>query len=393
MGRPIYMDYHATTPVDRRVLDAMLPFFNDNFGNPASRNHPFGWDAEAAVEASREQVAKLFGARPKEIVFTAGASESNNLAIKGVLEAQRQKGNHVVTCATEHRSVIDTCRSLEKKGLARATVLPVDRYGVVDPQALDAAIGPETVLVSIMFANNEIGTIHPVKQIGEITRRRGVFFHTDATQAVGKIRVDVDEMGIDLLSLSGHKIYGPKGVGALYVRSKEPRVRLAPVVEGGGQERGLRSGTLNVPGIVGLGAACEIAAAEMAEEATRLGALRDRLHRSLTDLDHVTLNGHPTVRLPGNLNLSFGFVEAESLLMALNREIALSSGSACSSATLEPSYVLRALGLGDEIAMSSIRFGLGRFTTAEEVDVVASRVAAEVRRLRRLSPGYAARAS
>jgi cysteine desulfurase len=332
----------------------------------------------------------LFGARGKEIVFTAGASESNNLAIKGILEAQREKGNHVVTCATEHRSVIDTCRSLERRGLARVTVLPVDRQGRVDPVAVESALTPQTVLVSIMFANNEVGTIHPIAEIGRITRRRGVPFHTDATQAVGKIPVDVDAMGIDLLSLSAHKIYGPKGAGALYVRSKDPRIRLAPVVEGGGQERGLRSGTLNVPGIVGLGKACEIARQVMAEEATRLRALRDQLHRAITaELDRVTLSGHPTERLPGNLNLSFAFVEAESLLMALNREIALSTGSACSSATLEPSYVLKALGQGDEIARSSIRFGLGRFTTAEEVDTVAHRVITEVRRLRGLSLEYA----
>jgi cysteine desulfurase len=390
MRRPIYMDYHATTPVDPAVLQSMLPFFNENFGNPASRNHAFGWDAESAVEKSREQVAALFGARGKEIVFTAGASESNNLAIKGVLESQRDKGNHVITCATEHRSVLDTCRSLERRGLARVTVLPVDRQGRVDPAAVEAAVTPQTVLVSIMFANNEIGTIHAIADIGRITKKRGVAFHSDATQAVGKIPVDVDAMGIDLLSLSAHKIYGPKGAGALYVRAKDRRVRLAPVIEGGGQERGLRSGTLNVPGIVGLGKACEIAREVMAEEATRLRALRDQLHESITGaIDRVTLNGHPTERLPGNLNLSFAFVEAESLIMALNREIALSTGSACSSATLEPSYVLRALGQGDDIAHSSIRFGLGRFTTTEEVDTVAKRVVAEVRRLRGLSVQYA----
>ena len=390
MARPIYMDYHATTPVDPRVLEAMLPFFNEKFGNAASRNHPFGWEAEASVEEAREQVARVFGARAKELTFTAGASESNNLALKGVLDFHRDKGNHVVTCATEHRSVIDTCRSLERKGVARVTVLPVDRHGKVDPQAVDEAITPETLLVSIMFANNEIGTIHPIAEIGKIAKRRGVLFHCDATQAVGKIPVDVEPMGIDLLSLSAHKIYGPKGVGALFVRSKGPRVRLAPVVEGGGQERGLRSGTVNVAGVVGLGRACEIASKVMSEEASRLTTLRDRLAKTLTsELDRVTLNGHPTDRLPGNLNLSFAFVEAESLLMALNREIALSSGSACSSATLEPSYVLKALGQGDEIARSSIRFGLGRFTTAEEVDTVAARVLAEVRRLRGISVEYA----
>jgi len=386
MSRPIYMDYHATTPVDPAVLDAMLPFFKDNFGNPASRNHSVGWNAESAVEAAREQVAKILGASAKEITFTAGASESNNLAIKGVLEFHRDKGNHLVTGATEHRSVIDTCRSLERKGLARVTVVPVDRHGRVDPAAVEAALTPQTVLVSLMLANNEIGTIHPLAEIGRIAKRRGVLFHSDATQGVGKIPVDVDAIGIDLLSLSAHKICGPKGVGALYLRSKNPRVRIAPLIEGGGQERGLRSGTLNVPGIVGLGRACEVAGAVMAEESERLAALRDRLQRVLTEeLDNVTLNGHPSERLPGNLNLSFGYVEAESLLMALNREIALSTGSACSSATLEPSYVLKALGQGDEIAHSSIRFGLGRFTTAEEVDTVARRVIAEVRRLRKLS--------
>jgi cysteine desulfurase len=387
---PIYMDYHATTPVDARVLDAMLPFFKEKFGNPASRNHPFGWQAEAAVDASREQVARLFGARGKEIVFTAGATESNNLALKGVLEFHREKGCHIVTCATEHRSVIDTSRSLERRGLAKVTVLPVDRYGQVDPDAVDRAITTETVLVSIMIANNEVGTIHPVAEIGKVTKRRGVLFHTDATQAVGKIPVDVERMGIDLLSLSAHKICGPKGVGALYVRSREPRVRLAPLIEGGGQERGLRSGTLNMPGIVGLGRACEIAREVMTEEATRLAALRDKLERRLTEeLDRVTLNGHPEQRLPGNLNMSFAYVEAESLLMALNREVALSTGSACSSATLEPSYVLKALGKGDEISHSSIRFGLGRFTTDEEVETVASRVIAEVHRLRAMSAQYA----
>jgi cysteine desulfurase len=395
MSRPIYMDYHATTPVDAAVLEVMLPFFKENFGNAASRNHLFGWDAESAVEAAREQVAKLIGASAKEITFTGGASESNNLAIKGVLESYRDKGNHLVTCATEHRSVIDTCRSLARKGMARLTVLPVDRYGRVDPAAVEAALTPETVLVSVMLANNEIGTIHPLAEIGQIAKRRGVLLHSDATQGVGKILVDVDSMAIDLLSLSAHKICGPKGVGALYLRSKNPRVRIDPLVEGGGQERGLRSGTLNVPGIVGLGKACEVAGAVMAEEGKRLASLRDGLQRVLTtELDHVTLNGHPTERLPGNLNLSFGYVEAESLLMALNREIALSTGSACSSATLEPSYVLKALGQGDEIAHSSIRFGLGRFNTAEEVDTVAKRVIAEVRRLRKLSVDYAvARAS
>jgi cysteine desulfurase len=388
------MDYHATTPVDPRVLEAMSAFFNENFGNAASRNHPYGWAADEAVETAREEVAKAIGAVAKEIVFTGGASESNNLAIKGILEAEREKGNHVVTCATEHRSVIDTCRSLEKKGLATVTVVPVDGSGRVDPTAISAAIHPKTVLVSVMFANNEIGTIHPVAEIAKIANARGVKFHTDATQAVGKIPVDVDALGIDMLSLTAHKMYGPKGTGALYVRSK-PRVRIAPLIEGGGQERGLRSGTLNVPGIVGLGKACEIARSEYVEEAKRIGALRDRLYGAIArDLDRVVLNGHPTERLPGNLNLSFGFIEAESLIMAINRDVAVSTGSACSSATLEPSYVLRALGRGDDLARSSIRFGLGRFSTEAEVDTVAARVVAEVRRLRSLSADYAiARAS
>ena len=389
MTRPIYMDYHATTPVDPGVLEAMLPFFQENFGNAASRNHPYGWEAEAAVERSREQIARLINARGKEIVFTSGATESNNLVLKGVLDFHRGKGNHLITCATEHRSVVDASRALEKRGAAQVTVLPVDRYGMVDPDAVRKAITPQTVLISIMFANNEIGTIHPVREIGKIAKERGILFHSDATQAVAKIPVDVEAIGIDLLSLSAHKIYGPKGVGALYARSKEPRVRLSPLIEGGGQERGMRSGTLNVPGIVGLGKACEIASAVMAEEAERLTALRERLRqRIVAELDHVVLNGHPTERLPGNLNLSFGFVEAESLLMALNREVALSSGSACSSATLEPSYVLKAIGAGDEFAHSSIRFGLGRFTSAEEVETVSGRVAAEVRRLRGMSPQY-----
>jgi cysteine desulfurase len=389
MTRPIYMDYHATTPVDPAVLEVMLPFFKENFGNAASRNHPYGWEAEAAVDRSREQVAKLINAKGKEIAFTGGATESNNLVIKGVLDFHKNKGNHLITCATEHRSVVDTCKALEKKGLAQLTVLPVDGYGRVDPDAVSRAITPRTVLISIMFANNEIGTIHPIREIGRIARERGILFHSDATQAVGKIPVDVEVVGIDLLSLSAHKMYGPKGVGALYIRSKEPRVRLSPLIEGGGQERGMRSGTLNVPGIVGLGKACEIAAAVMAEEGERLVELRERLRQGIMGtLDRVVLNGHPTERLPGNLNLSFAYVEAESLLMALNREVALSSGSACSSATLEPSYVLKATGAGEELAHSSIRFGLGRFTTAEEVDTVTARVVDEVGRLRGMSPQY-----
>lgn len=390
MKRPVYMDCHATTPVDPRVVEAMLPFFSETFGNAASRSHPYGWTAEAAVDKAREQIARLVNGRSKEIVFTAGATESNNLVLKGVLEFYRDKGNHIVTAATEHRSVVDTARALEKRGLARVTVLRVDRHGFVDPEDVGKAITDETVLVSIMAANNEVGTIQPLAPIGRIVREKGVLFHSDATQAVGKVPVDVEAMKIDLLSLSAHKLYGPKGVGALYVRSQGPRVRLAPLLEGGGQERGLRSGTLNVPGIVGLGRACELCGEVMAEEAERLGRLRERLCEGIMgQLDQTCMNGHPTQRLPGNLNLSFAWVEAESLLMALNEDVALSSGSACTSATLEPSYVLKAIGVPDELAHGSIRFGLGRFNTAEEVEFVIERAVAEVRRLRALSPFYA----
>jgi cysteine desulfurase len=374
MTRVIYMDNHATTPVDPRVLEAMLPFFGEKFGNAASRSHAFGWEAEEAVDAARTRTAKLIGAKPKEILFTSGATESNNLALKGVLELAIERGNHIVTVV----------------GRARVTYLPVDREGAIDPDDVRKAIDDKTVLVSVMLANNEIGTIHPLAEIGRITRERGVLLHSDATQAVGKIPVDVEAMGIDLLSLSAHKLYGPKGSGALYARSREPRVRLAPQLHGGGHERGMRSGTLNVPGIVGLGKACEIAGAEMGRERETLLALRERLHRAIArELDGVRLNGHPTRRLDGNLNLSFSYVDGESLLVGLN-DVAVSSGSACTSATLQPSHVLRALGIGDELAESAIRFGIGRFNTAEEVDHVAGRVVAEVRRLRALSAGHAA---
>lgn len=387
-ARSIYMDNHATTPLDPRVLDTMLPYFKEKFGNAASRNHRYGWEAEAGVERAREQIAQLIGAKPKEIIFTSGATESDNLAIKGVLEFYREKGNHIVTVVTEHKAVLDTCRALERKGLATVTYLPVDRYGWIDLDDLRHAITDRTVLISIMHANNEVGTIHPIAAIGKIAKEKGVLFHTDATQAVGKIPVDVETMGIDLMSFTAHKLYGPKGCGALYVRSKGPRVRLAPQIDGGGHERGLRSGTLNVPGIVGFGAACEIARKEMHEEAARLRALRDRLYRGLTSqLDEVYLNGHPTERLPANLNVSFAYVEGESLLMGL-KEVAVSSGSACTSATLEPSYVLKALGVGEELAHTSIRFGLGRFNTEEEVEYVIERVVEEVRRLREMSPLY-----
>jgi cysteine desulfurase len=389
MKRPIYMDNHATTPMDPRVLETMLPYFTEKFGNAASRNHPFGWEAEEAVDTAREQIASLIGAKGKEIIFTSGATESDNLAIKGVIEFYKEKGNHVITCVTEHKAVLDTCKALERQGKATVTYLPVDRYGMVSPDDVRQAITDKTILISIMYANNEIGTIQPIKEIGKIAKEKGVLFHCDATQGVCKIPVNVDQDGIDLLSMTGHKIYGPKGCGALYVRSKGPRVRLTPMMDGGGHERGMRSGTLNVPGIVGFGKACELCGKEMETEAARLIALRTRLYEGLTkELEDVHLNGHPTMRLPGNLNLSFSYVEGESFLMGLNKEIALSSGSACTSATLEPSYVLKALGVGDELAHTSIRFGLGRFNTEEEVDYVIGRVVEVTKRLRDLSPLY-----
>jgi cysteine desulfurase len=385
--RPVYLDYHATTPVDPRVLAEMLPYFSERFGNPASRSHRFGWEAERAVDEARERIARLVNARSREIVFTSGATESDNLAIKGVLEFHGSRGRHIVTAATEHKAVLDTCRNLAKKGLAEVTVLRVDRHGRVDPDDVRRAITPKTVLVTIMAANNEIGTLQPVAEIGRITRERGVLFHTDAAQALGKVRIDVEAMGIDLMSVTAHKLYGPKGIGALYVRSQGPRVRLTAQMDGGGHERGLRSGTLNVPAIVGFGKACEIAATEMEPEAERLRRLRDRLEKTLFEsLDELWRNGHPTERLAGNSNVTFSHVEGESLLLGLADDVALSSGSACTSATLEPSHVLRAIGLTEEQAHSSIRFGLGRFTTEEEVVFVAERVVAEVRRLRRSSP-------
>ena len=385
------MDYQATTPVDERVLEAMLPYFAVKFGNSASRSHSFGWEAEEGVDRARRQVAALLGAEPKEIIFTSGATESDNLAIRGVLAFHRDKGNHVVTVATEHKAVLDPLKSLERAGEARVTRLKPGRTGLVDPDDVARAITAETVLVTVMHANNEIGVIQPIGAIGCVARDAGVLFHCDAAQSVGKLPIDVEAMSIDLLSLSAHKLYGPKGSGALYVRARNPRVRLTPLVEGGGQERGMRSGTLNVPGIVGLGAACELAGAEMSEEAARTLALRERLRSLLlSELDEVTVNGHLEQRLPANLNVSFGYVEGESLLMGL-KDVALSSGSACSSASLEPSHVLRAIGVGNELAHSSIRFGIGRYTTEDEVDYVADRVVKEVRRLRRLSPLYSAR--
>jgi len=389
MKRPIYMDNQATTPMDPRVLEAMLPYFTEKFGNAASRTHPFGWEAEEAVERAREQIARLINAKSKEVIFTSGATESDNLAIKGVVEFYKDKGNHVITCVTEHNAVLDTCKVLERAGKATVTYLPVDRYGMVDPDAVCNAITDQTVLISIMYANNEIGTIHPIREIGTIAKEEEVLFHCDATQGVGKVPVDVERDGIDLLSMSGHKVYGPKGCGALYVRSKGPRVRLTPQIDGGGHERGMRSGTLNVPGIVGFGKACELCGQELESEAARLIALRTRLYEGLTTrLEEVHLNGHPTQRLPGNLNLSFAYVEGESFLLGLNQEVALSSGSACTSATLEPSHVLKALGIGEELAHASIRFGLGRFNTEEEVDYVIERVVEVTRRLRQLSPLY-----
>ncbi len=384
---PIYMDYHATTPVDPRVLDAMLPFFTQNFGNAASRNHAFGWTAEEAVENARAQIARLVGASPKEIIFTSGATESNNLAIKGVAEMYREKGNHIITQVTEHKAVLDTCKRLEKSG-CEVTYLPVEKDGRVSLDDLRRAITPKTILISIMYANNEIGVVQPIAEIGMIAKEKGVFFHVDGVQAVGKIPVDVQKDNIDLLSISAHKLYGPKGVGALYVRRRNPRVQLAAIIDGGGHERGMRSGTLNVTGIVGFGKACELCQNEMAEESERLRSLRDRLKDIFFGkLDEIFINGSMTHRLPHNMNISFAYVEGESLLMGIN-DVAVSSGSACTSATLEPSYVLKALGVGEDLAHTSIRFGLGRFTTQEEVDYVAERVIETVVRLRELSPLY-----
>jgi cysteine desulfurase len=387
MKTPIYMDYHATTPVDPRVLQAMLPFFTEQFGNAASRNHSFGWEAERAVEKARQQIADLIGASPKEIVFTSGATESDNLAIKGVAEMYAERGDHIITVVTEHKAVLDTCKRLEKHG-CRTTFLPVGKDGLIDLDQLRATITDRTVLISVMAANNEVGVLQPIREIGRIAKERGVLFHSDATQAIGKVPVHVIEDNIDLMSISAHKMYGPKGIGALYVRRKNPRVQLTAQMDGGGHERGMRSGTLNVTGIVGLGEACEIAQREMAEESARLKTLRDRLKARLeAALDDVYVNGSMEHRLPNNLNMSFAYVEGESLLMGI-KDIAVSSGSACTSASLEPSYVLRALGIGDDLAHTSIRFGLGRFNTEEEVDYVADRVIETVRKLRELSPLY-----
>ena len=384
---PIYMDNHATTQVDPRVLNAMLPYFHEKFGNAASRNHSFGWAAEEAVESARAQLARLINAAPKEIIFTSGATESNNLAIKGVAEMYREKGNHIITQVTEHKAVLDSCKRLEKYGY-HVTYLPVGKDGRVDPDDLRRAITPKTILIAIMYANNEIGVIQPIEEIGKIAKEKCVLFLTDAVQAVGKVPVDVNKENIDLLAMSGHKIYGPKGCGALYVRRRNPRVQLTALIDGGGHERGMRSGTLNVPGVVGFGKAAEICQSEMAEEGRRLGMLRDRLKEGIfSGLDGVYVNGSLTHRLPNNLNLSFAYAEGESLLMGIN-DVAVSSGSACTSAKMEPSYVLKALGVNEELAHSSIRFGLGRFNTQEEVEYVIQRVIEVVSRLREISPLY-----
>ncbi len=384
MELPIYLDNNATTPLDPRVLEAMLPYFTNKFGNAASRNHAFGWVAEEGVDYAREQVAKLIGCTEKEIIFTSGATEADNLGIKGVFEMYAEKGNHIITATTEHKAVLDTCKHLEKQG-ARVTYLKVKEDGLIDLAELEAAMTPETILVTIMYGNNEIGVIQPIKEIAAIAHKHGALFFTDATQAVGKIPVDVNADGIDLMAFSAHKMYGPKGVGALYVRRKNPRVKVTSQMDGGGHERGMRSGTLNVPGIVGLGKACELCRLEMTEEATRLSALRDKLEASLTTMEESYVNGNAQYRLPHVANISFKYVEGEGLMMAM-KDLAVSSGSACTSASLEPSYVLKSLGLSDDLAHSSIRFGLGRFTTAEEIDYAIENTKKAVNHLRDLSP-------
>jgi len=387
MKLPIYMDNHATTPLDPRVLDAMMPYLTDKFGNAASRNHQFGWDAEAAVEDARKQIALLIGADTREIVFTSGATESDNLALKGVAGMYREKGDHIITCVTEHKAILDSCKHLEKEG-CRVTFLPVNDKGFVSLDDVRNAITEKTILISIMTANNEVGVVQDIKEIGKIARERGVLFHTDAVQAVGKIPFNVNAMNVDMASLSAHKMYGPKGVGALYVRRRNPRVLLTPIIDGGGHERGMRSGTLNVPGIAGFGKAAQIAREDLDKEISEMFRMRERLRTTLErELDEVYINGDLEKRLPGNLNMSFAYVEGESLLMGIH-DIAVSSGSACTSASLEPSYVLKALGVGEDLAHTSIRFGIGRFNTDEEVDYVANRVIETVRRLRELSPLY-----
>jgi cysteine desulfurase len=385
--RPIYMDYNATTPCDPKVVEAMLPYFSEKFGNPASRSHSYGWEAEEAVSKARRQVADLIGAGPKEIVFTSGATESDNLAIKGIAQMYGEKGKHVISCITEHKAVLDSCKRLETWGY-EVTFLPVDSKGRIDLEELKNSIRDDTILVSLMAANNETGTLHPIEKIGEITKERGVLFHCDATQAIGKIHIDVDKAKIDLLSLSAHKIYGPKGVGALYVRRRNPRVRLVAQIDGGGHERGMRSGTLAVSQIVGLGEACALLQGNMEKEIQHVRELRDRLENSIMDqLDYVFINGDPEYRLPSMTNLSFAYVEGESLIMGM-KDLAVSSGSACTSASLEPSYVLKAAGVEDELAHSSIRFSLGRFSQKEEIDIAVNQVVAAVQRLREMSPLY-----
>jgi len=382
---PIYLDNNSTTPMDPRVLETMIPFFTEQFGNAASRNHPFGWEAEEAVDYAREQVAKLIGADPKEIIFTSGATEGDNLGIKGVYEMYASKGNHIITCTTEHKAVLDTCKHIEQLG-GEVTYLPVAANGLIDLTALEAAIKPTTILIAIMYANNEIGVVQPVKEISTIAKKHGVLFFSDAVQAVGKIPVDVNADGIDIMAFTAHKMYGPKGIGALYVRRKNPRVKVTAQMDGGGHERGMRSGTLNVPGIVGFGKACELARLEMAADAERLSKLRDKLEVALTQIDESYVNGSTEHRLPHVANISFKYVEGEGLMMGFNKTIALSSGSACTSASLEPSYVLKALGLGDDLAHSSLRFGLGRFTTDEQIDYTIKAVTDTVLKLREMSP-------
>ncbi len=382
---PIYLDHNATTPCDPRVVDAMIPYFTNAFGNAASRNHQFGWVAEEAVDNAREEVAKLIGAEPKEIIFTSGATEGDNLALKGVFEMYAGKGNHIITCNIEHKAVLDTCKHIEKEG-GEVTYLKVKDNGLIDLAELEAAIKPNTILIAIMYANNEIGTVMPMKEISAIAKKNGVLVFSDATQAVGKIPVDVNKDGIDLLAFSAHKMYGPKGVGALYVRRKNPRVKVTAQIDGGGHERGMRSGTLNVPGIVGFGKACEIARTEMAEETARVSKLRDKLENALLQIEESYLNGDKEQKLPHVTNISFKYVEGEGLMMGFNKNIAVSSGSACTSASLEPSYVLKALGLGDDLAHSSLRFGLGRFTTEEQIDYTIEQVTNTVNKLREMSP-------
>ena len=382
---PIYLDHNSTTPMDPRVLEAMIPYFTENFGNAASRNHSFGWHAEEAVDYAREQIAQLIGADPKEIIFTSGATEGNNLGIKGVYEMYASKGNHIITCTTEHKAVLDTCKHLEKLG-AEVTYLEVQPDGLIDLKALEAAMRPTTILVAIMYANNEIGVIQPVKEIAAIAKKHGALYFSDAVQAVGKIPVDVIADGIDIMSFTAHKMYGPKGVGALYVRRKNPRVKVTAQIDGGGHERGMRSGTLNVPGIVGFGKAAEIARLDMAGDTERISKLRDKLENALKVIDETYVNGNPAHRLPHVSNISFKYVEGEGLMMGFNKDIALSSGSACTSASLEPSYVLKALGLGDDLAHSSLRFGLGRYTTEEQIDFTINAVTDTVLKLREMSP-------